>query len=153
MGLADKALYTAKASGRNTSTIQSADPHGLILVVDDDDASLSLISDILKGHCSIITAKSSEECMELAQELQPDLILMDAYLPGVNGYETCKSLTSNLETEEIPIILTCQADSLSEVEEFAAKAGAKTALLKPLDKHKLIDKIGRFISPNSLSLP
>ncbi|MBU2986480.1 diguanylate cyclase [Saccharophagus degradans] len=153
VGLADKALYTAKASGRNTSTIQSADPHGLILVVDDDDASLSLISDILKGHCSIITAKSSEECMELAQELQPDLILMDAYLPGVNGYETCKSLTSNLETEEIPIILTCQADSLSEVEEFAAKAGAKTALLKPLDKHKLIDKIGRFISPNSLSLP
>lgn len=151
VGLADKALYSAKAAGRNRSVIQSSDPHGLVLVVDDDESSLSLISDILKGHCSVITAKSSEECMELAEELHPDLILMESYLPGMNGYETCRSLSSNEDTAEIPIILTCQSCNREEVEDFAMKAGAKAALLKPLDKHQLIDKIGQYISPEKLT--
>jgi len=149
--LADKALYDAKHAGRNCSVIKAFEPHGLVLVVDDDDASLALISKILKGHCSVVTTKSLEECIEHAEQLQPDLIVIDVYLPGVNGYEACQKLKSNEKTQLIPIVLTCQSEHESEVKKFTRLAGAKSWLTKPLDEHKALHCINNIMGRDTQS--
>lgn len=135
---ADKALYQAKNAGRNRVMVKAFEPHGVVLVVDDDDASLALITTILKGHCTVVTTKSIEECLDYAEQLQPNMILIDVYLPGVNGYETCRSLSENEHTKDIPIVLACQTEHQKEVERFVEQAGAAGWLTKPLEEHKVI---------------
>ena len=58
-----------------------------ILVVDDEASNLSLVSGLLRDNYLIKTAKEGVRAIQLAQQEQPDLILLDVMMPGINGYE------------------------------------------------------------------
>ncbi len=90
-----------------------AQASGRILVVDDNAVNLTLLTRALgKSGYGTIKAETGEDGERLARAHQPDLILLDIELPGIDGFEVCKILKSDPETAGIPIIfLTARSDS------------------------------------------
>jgi EAL domain-containing protein (putative c-di-GMP-specific phosphodiesterase class I)/CheY-like chemotaxis protein len=90
-----------------------------ILVIDDEQDFLEIISFTLENaFYGVMTASSPEEGLEKAK-LNPDLILLDLKMPGMNGHEVCKRLKEDLSTMHIPvIILTSSGDTLDKVQAF-----------------------------------
>jgi len=144
ISLADDALYKSKNKGRNCVTMNNYKPDTSVLVVDDDPTSLAVISKTLHGHCAVITTQSGEECLSIARDMMPDVILLDVYLPGVNGYEVCRELKNDSSTANIPVILisVCEREQLLD---FGKQVNANACLVKPLERHQLIAKIRTYL--------
>ncbi len=77
-----------------------------IIIVDDEPSIVELLSVMLErqGHHAI-PAESGEKCIEILRALNPDLILLDVRMPGMNGWETLKQIKSNPLTKSIPVIM------------------------------------------------
>jgi type II secretory ATPase GspE/PulE/Tfp pilus assembly ATPase PilB-like protein/DNA-binding NarL/FixJ family response regulator len=117
-----------------------------ILVIDDDPELLRLVAKILANNDYIVsTAQSGIMGYELAKSLQPDLIILDIVMPGIDGYETCEKLQQHERTSYIPVIfLTSHRRDDDRLRAFAA--GAVDYLTKPLDQPDLIEKVKHHIS-------
>ena len=107
-----------------------------ILAIDDNNDNLVVYKAILKRHyedCSIITCKSGQEGLDLAEVKQPDTILLDIIMPGMDGFETCKKLKTNPHTKHIPIILitAIRSDHISRIK--GLEIGADAFLSKPIE--------------------
>jgi CheY-like chemotaxis protein len=111
-----------------------------VLVVDDEEGVLYLISTILKkaGH-EAITASSGEECLEMLKTERPDLILLDVMMPGLDGHDTCKKIKNDGEYRSIPVaMLTVKsgdADKLRSLQDCTAD----WHIAKPVEKEKLVE--------------
>ncbi|MGK0442516.1 MAG: diguanylate cyclase (GGDEF)-like protein [Pseudohongiellaceae bacterium] len=81
---ADKNLYQAKANGRNQYVANHGTSNKTILIADDNIGNLTLLTDILKNLGNIITVDNQTECLELAEDIKPDLLLLD-----IDGDEIC----------------------------------------------------------------
>ncbi len=104
-----------------------------ILIVDDNVASIRLLSAMLKDLGRIWFATSGEAGIALAREHQPHLILLDVEMPLMNGYEVCKLLKENTDTRDASIIIvTGQSSMESEIQ--ALEAGAVDFITKPLNQ-------------------
>src|SRR5688572_4021024 len=78
---------------------------GSILLVDDNPANLSVLTSYLeKSDYEVLIARTGESGLEKAAYAQPDLILLDYLLPGINGFEVCKRLKQIPAIQKIPII-------------------------------------------------
>jgi len=109
-----------------------------ILIVDDEERNLKLLDVMLSnyGYASE-TAKNGIEALEKTQSYKPDLILLDIMMPEMDGYETCRRLRENPETQHIPIVMvTALADRDSKIR--GLEAGANDFLTKPVDKTEVI---------------
>lgn len=86
-----------------------------VLVVDDSPDSLSLINDILeKEGISTLVALEGGQAITIAEQIKPDIILLDAMMPKIDGFETCARLKQNRELQHIPVIfMTGLTDSKS----------------------------------------
>ena len=102
-----------------------------ILVVDDVPENIGILADILCADYRVTFASSGAETLLAAQASpQPSLILLDVVMPGMDGYEICRHLKTDLRTRDIPIIfLTAQNDVSNE--EVGLKLGAVDYLHKP----------------------
>src|SRR5689334_5964095 len=78
----------------------------LVLVVDDDAGSLSGLGELLSSRFDVCEAADGERALELARELRPDLILMDVYLPNLDGISAHGQLLKDARTQDIPVIFT-----------------------------------------------
>ena len=112
-----------------------------ILVVDDEQDLLDLIEYNLKQEgFKVYTADSGLKGIEMANEHNPDLVLLDLMMPGMNGYEVCETLRSNTSTQTTPIIfLTAKDDEASEIE--GLNKGADDYITKPISTVKLVSRI------------
>ena len=83
-----------------------------ILVVDDSPDGLQILNEVLKRQYEVRLARSGEQALQAAQKKpQPDAILLDIMMPGMDGYEVCSRLKANDATRDIPVIfLTAKAD-------------------------------------------
>jgi putative two-component system response regulator len=103
----------------------------LILAVDDESTNLQLLRQILQERYRLLFAKDGPRAIELAQQEQPDLILLDVMMPDMTGYDTCRLLKADPNTASIPIIfVTALTDSSDEVDGF--DAGAVDFISKPV---------------------
>lgn len=139
---ADKALYVAKQSGRNRVHLDIFNPHGCVLVVDDDEVTLNNINNCLDGHCSVVTAATTGECMAIAEEVQPDVILLGINANAI-GAETSEALSSNPLTGGIPVIYLSGAQAQTQQPGKQALRGVY--LNKPVDPHQLIALVDEFL--------
>ena len=124
-----------------------------ILIIDDNPDNVFLLQDRLEREgFEIIKAYQGETGIQKAVEEKPDLILLDIMMPGISGFDVCKTLTAHQETKLIPIILLTaltEADSLKE----GLLAGAFDYIKKPFNRTELIARINsalRFSEANKL---
>ena len=87
-----------------------------ILVVDDDETIRQVMSVILSDMGTVELAESGEVALQKAEEINPDLIILDVQMPGMDGYEVCELLKATDKTSNIPVIFLT-ADSNNEDEE------------------------------------
>ena len=76
----------------------------VVLVVDDDPVNLDILVQTLEQDYFLIIAKNGKRALELARSHRPDLILLDILMPEMDGFEVCRRLKENPETEPIPVI-------------------------------------------------
>ena len=100
-----------KLQGTNSAQDrQSLPPMYTVLVVDDSPDSLSLINDILeKEGISTLVALEGQQAITIAEQIKPDIILLDAMMPKMDGFETCLKLKQNRLLQHIPVILICSS--------------------------------------------
>jgi len=114
---------------------------GTILIVDDMPANLEVVTSHLErqGYRAVV-ALSGDEGIERAEYVQPDLILLDVMMPGVDGFEICRRLKANERTRAIPVIfMTALADTTDKLAGFAA--GAVDYVTKPLDGAEVLARV------------
>lgn len=102
-----------------------------ILFVDDEPMVVTLMQKRLEARGFLVeTANNGLECLEKAKIVQPDLILLDIIMPGMNGHETCVKLKAMNETMHIPVVLFT-ASQETHLEAMAKKEGAAKVIQKP----------------------
>jgi len=102
-----------------------------VLTVDDEPNNLSLVRQILRGHCEISFAINGFEALETALNVQPDLILLDVMMPEMDGYEVCRRLKSNPATKKIPVIFVTSMDEEKD-ERSGFDVGGVDYITKPI---------------------
>lgn len=113
-----------------------------VLVVEDEPDIQKVIRMSLKvrGVNEVIIASDGEECLAVVNRVRPDLILLDVTMPKLDGYQTCRLLKANPETQRIPVIfLTASAQKFEE--EMGLQVGASGYLTKPFDPMTLHEQI------------
>ncbi len=121
-----------------------------VLVVDDEEANRDLIGDPLEAvGYRIIEAANGPQALELVASDRPDVILLDLMMPGMNGFEVCRSIKSNPAWAVIPVLMIT---ALSERKErlLGIEAGANDFLAKPIDLQDLVLRVKNAAYAKSL---
>jgi DNA-binding NtrC family response regulator len=123
----------------------AADP-ATVLIVDDEPVNLDLLEqELTAAGYRTISATRGEAAIALAAEAQPDAILLDLRMPGIDGYETCRRLKGGDETRRIPvIILTALRETFDKVRAF--REGAVDYVTKPFDTEELLARVGTHVA-------
>lgn len=119
-----------------------------ILIVDDQQDNLQLMLNCLfeGAYYNILCCTSGEDAIEIALKEQPDLILMDSDMPGINGVEAIVRLKKEKSTRNTPMIITNGATMNSADLKFAFEAGASDFICKPIDKIELLARVNSHLS-------
>jgi PAS domain S-box-containing protein len=128
----------------------NTDNSGTILVVDDTPASVGMLQAALEQeNYQVLIATSGEKALERINLIDPDLILLDIMMPGIDGYETCLQLKSNLKTKDVPIIfLSALSETFDKVRAFSI--GGVDYLTKPVEPEELLIRVKTHIRLNQL---
>lgn len=118
-------------------TVQSAS----ILIVDDNPTNLKVLLDLLQQvNYKVTIAKSGENALSKATRNQPDLILLDVLMPGIDGFETCRRLKANKQTQNIPVIfMTALSETINKVK--GLQLGAVDYITKPFEHDEVLARI------------
>jgi CheY-like chemotaxis protein len=120
-----------------------------ILVVEDDPLIMDLIVILLEHEgYEVMQSFSAEESISLAVSCQPDLVLMDVALPGLDGLEATRILKAQEGTRRIPII-ALSAQAMKEDAEKASRAGCDGFIVKPIFARTFVQEISRFLEKHS----
>jgi DNA-binding response OmpR family regulator len=107
-----------------------------VLVVDDEKLNVEMLEGILSEKYEVVTAHDGNEALLKVEKANPDLIILDIMMPGMDGYEVCRMLKHNKKTLHIPVVmvtaLTEKTDKIKAIE-----AGADDFLSKPVDVDEL----------------
>jgi CheY-like chemotaxis protein len=112
-----------------------------ILIVDDEPVVVTLLKLRIESRGFLVeTANDGASGLEKAKMWQPDFILLDIIMPGMDGYETCRRLKAMKETAPIPVVLFTAVQE-TQLEALAQKAGAVKVVQKPF-----VDQVFKAIS-------
>lgn len=119
-----------------------------ILIADDEKVIRDLFLTLLSREgLEILFAEDGKSCLSMAKEYQPDAILLDIMMPGMDGYEVCRKIRSISELAEIPIIMITSLDDREERLE-GLRAGADDFLTKPIDMIELQIRVRNILNIN-----
>lgn len=112
-----------------------------ILIVDDNPDNLRVLSQLLtRSEWDVLIATDGEMAIEQAEYAQPDLILLDVLMPGIDGFETCRRLKASPQVSEIPLIfMTALDDVVDKVRGFSL--GAVDYITKPVQAEEVLARI------------
>lgn len=111
-----------------------------VLVIDDVTTNTELIAHILRDRCVVRTATSGAEGLQLARTYLPSLILLDIWMPDMDGFEVCRHLKADARTQHIPVMfLTGKADVGHE--ELGLSLGATDFITKPFRAPVLLARV------------
>ena len=130
-------------------TLQEASKNRVVLVVDDTPEILSLVHTLLRDAYQVKSANNGRKGLQIARsEPQPDLILLDIMMPGMDGYEVCTQLKQDPKTRDIPVIFLT-AKSETENEERGFSLGAMDYVTKPIGPSVLLARVKTQISAHA----
>ena len=117
-----------------------------VLIVDDDDDVREATQICLEvtSDWQIFTASSGKEGLSEAIAQQPDLILLDVMMPGMDGLETFRELQANVTTRSIPVILLTAKAQPAELRVFT-KLQVEDVITKPYDPFDLSDRVAKVL--------
>lgn len=101
-----------------------------ILVVDDSPVEIKIVRNFLQDRHEIIEAQEGNRALELAAACQPDLILLDIIMPGLDGFAICRALKSRSDLADIPVIFITSATQIRDVVE-GFRSGGQDYIIKP----------------------
>lgn len=123
------------------NTLPNHDERPRILIVDDERININILNTLLKTDYKIMAATSGEQAIKAAVDGQPDLILLDILMPGMDGHQVCRKLKSDPATRSIPIIfITAMGDAENETMGFAL--GAVDYIPKPFNNAVVKARVG-----------
>lgn len=115
-----------------------------ILIVEDNTQFRMFMQDLLDRHYHLLTAENGKRGLELAREHNPDLIISDAMMPQMDGYEFCRKIKHDMKCSHIPFILLTAKDS-PEGRSEAYDAGADSFIAKPFNIDVLTSRIRQLL--------
>ena len=117
-----------------------------IMIVDDSPTDTHQLKKILEQNgFSTLTAADATEGIEVAKRERPDLILMDVVMPGLNGFQATRELSSDPETSSIPVIIvTHKGQQVDRV--WGMRQGARNYVTKPVTEGALLDLISETLA-------
>ena len=116
----------------------------VILFIDSDREAVEIARMVLENAFEVLVAETGEIGLALAFSRRPSVILMDSYLPGMDGYRICRILRSQEETRDVPIAFFSAGTQNSEIQKCFA-SGADDFVVKPFSGRELVDKIWRLL--------
>jgi twitching motility two-component system response regulator PilH len=112
-----------------------------IMIVDDSPTDAHLLERILqKNGYQTLRAETGDEGVEVARRMKPDLILMDVVMPGLNGFQATRELSSNPETSSIPVIIVTRKNQQVD-RVWGMRQGARNYVTKPVKESDLLTLI------------
>ncbi len=118
------------------------------LVIDDNMDNLITLRALIKEAfpvSEVFTARAGVIGIEIAKEKDPDVILLDIVMPGMDGFEVCRHLKADQETKEIPVVFVTAIKGDREDRIMALESGAEAFLAKPIDESELTAQIRAMI--------
>jgi two-component system cell cycle response regulator DivK len=122
----------------------------ILLVEDFDDTRLMMKLWLVKNGYRVIEADSGEEAINLAQEVRPDLIIMDMMMPGMNGLDATRRIREHQALRQTPIVAV-SAYGADEYRAIAIQAGCNEYVSTPFEPDRLAKLIESLISPRESS--
>jgi len=114
-----------------------------ILVVDDEPDVITFTRDLLEDRYQVFSAQTGALAIKEAIGCRPHLVLLDAWMPGISGYDVCRTLKRNSHTRDMPIIIFTAATQKID-EERARESGADGFVTKPFRREQIIELIESF---------
>lgn len=125
---------------------ETALPRDIVLLVDDSPETLGFLTEALeKSGFSVLIATTGQSALNIVERITPDLILLDAVMPGMDGFETCRKLKTNGAVTQVPVIFMT---GLTETEHVvnALDSGGVDYLTKPINIDELRARIRVHLS-------
>jgi diguanylate cyclase (GGDEF)-like protein/PAS domain S-box-containing protein len=120
-----------------------------ILIVDDNSLNISLLEIVLSASYLTRSASQGNQALNIAREVQPDLILLDIMMPEMDGYEVCKHLKDDPLLRDIPVIFLSILES-TEIKVKAFKAGGVDYITKPFQADEVLARVGTHLMLRNL---
>ncbi len=117
-----------------------------LLIVDDSKTERLIIKEAVKNMgFEIYEAENALDGIQKADELKPDLILMDVVMPGMNGFQATKQLSMSEDLKSIPVIM-CTSKNQPTDKIWGTRQGAKGYVVKPVSSEELISTINSVLA-------
>ena len=121
-----------------------------ILIVDDSPTETYAFKAMLEGHgFEVLTVDNGADGIALARQEQPDIVLMDIVMPGLNGFQATRQLTKGAETKHIPVVIVTTKDQETD-RVWGQRQGATGYLVKPVTEQKMVSTINAVLSGKPL---
>lgn len=126
----------------------------LILVAEDerDIRELIVISLQTNGLTNVLEAHNGDEVVAQAKAHKPNLILMDVRMPRMTGYEACKVLKENPDTDHIPIVFLSAKGQETEIK-LGMELGAEEYIIKPFAPDELYQRVTEILRRHGYQVP
>ena len=116
-----------------------------VLIVDDSSTLREMISGLLiKSGMTVLEAQDGKEAKEKIQANRPDLVVMDIVMPNLNGYELCRWVKNNPETEDIPVVI-CSSKGEEFDRYWGMKQGADAYIAKPFHPSEMVKTVRQLL--------
>ncbi|TMA24454.1 MAG: diguanylate cyclase [Deltaproteobacteria bacterium] len=132
----EPASETMQATGKRTKP--------LVMVVEDDEDARTVLAELLRPHYQVEAVGDGETALQRAAQVKPDLILLDLFLPGMDGFSALSGMRRNPRTADTPVIfLSAQGDA--ETKSQGLSLGAADYLAKPFSEQELMARVDRTL--------
>ena len=133
----------SRAEKERSSRVQQ-----LVLIVDDDPNVRLLLAEILDGAgVDFLTATGGEEALLLVEDTEPDLLLLDLAMPGMDGWQVIREVRANPSTIDLPIIVLSDNFSISNVMSYGVQAN----VCKPIDPIVMVYTLDEVLCQSTVS--
>ena len=137
-----------KSLAKQYTSINHFESKDLVLVVDDDRTSRVVLAEALRNSgCEVDEARNATEALEICNRCMPDLILMDAIMPGLNGFDLCKTIRNMPFGADIPVLIITASDSEDAVS-MAFSVEATDFINKPVNTSVIQKRVNHLIASN-----